>query len=249
MIDTLFSLPEGLSTFGFWGLMVGSFAGSLITVGMGIGGGALMLAVLASFVPPTALIPVHGVVQLGSNAGRLAMMWRQVSRPALPAFILGSVVGSALGGLLVVDLPAHLIQIGVGVFVIYSLYANPPAWLSRWPLLIGCLSSFLTMFFGATGLFVANYVKALDLARHSHVATQAALMAVQHALKVAIFGVLGFAFGQWLAVISALILAGLVGTFVGQLFLNRITDRVFHRALNILLTLIALRLIWDGVSG
>jgi hypothetical protein len=39
-------------------------------VAFGIGGGAALLAVMASLVPPAALIPVHGVVQVGSNLGR-----------------------------------------------------------------------------------------------------------------------------------------------------------------------------------
>lgn len=47
-----------------------SFLASLITVAFGIGGGALLLAVMAVTMPPAALIPVHGVVQVGSNLGR-----------------------------------------------------------------------------------------------------------------------------------------------------------------------------------
>lgn len=243
------ALPEGLSQAAFWALVATSFTGSLITVAMGIGGGALLLAVMATLVPPAALIPVHGVVQLGSNGGRAVMLWRAISRPALPGFVAGSVLGCGIGGAVVIDLPPALIQIGVGLFVIYSLFATPPAWLSRWPWLTGMVSSFLTMFFGATGLFVANYTKSLALARHAHVATHAALMTVQHALKVLVFGLLGFAFGQWVLVIVALIGAGLAGTFAGRLALNRITDRGFKRALDVVLLLISLRLIWQGLTG
>ena len=51
-------------------LMGISFLTSLITAAFGIGGGVVMIAVLASILPPAALIPVHAVVQVGSNAGR-----------------------------------------------------------------------------------------------------------------------------------------------------------------------------------
>ncbi len=44
-----------------------SFAGGVISAAAGIGGGLLMLAVLASVVPPAAVIPIHGVVQIGAN--------------------------------------------------------------------------------------------------------------------------------------------------------------------------------------
>ena len=249
MIEALTSLPEGLSALAFWVLLAFSFIASFITVALGIGGGGLLLAVMASLVPPAALIPVHGVVQLGSNAGRAGMLWRQISGPALPGFVLGSVIGCGLGGVVVVELPPNIVQIGVGAFVIYSVFAKPPKWLSRWPWLTGGVSSFLTMFFGATGLFVANYTKSLALPRHEHVATHAALMTVQHGLKVLVFGLLGFAFSAWAPVIVALILAGLAGTFTGRHLLNRMTDHGFKRALDILLVLISARLIWSGLTG
>lgn len=248
-MDSLLSLPEGLSALAFAVLVAVSYLSSFITVSLGIGGGGLLLAVMASLVPPAALIPVHGVVQLGSNAGRLAMLARHVSGTALPGFAIGSLLGCAFGGFVAVDLPPAIVQIGVGGFVIYSVFAKPPKWLSGWPWLTGVVSSFLTMFFGATGLFVAGYTKAQNLARHGHVATHAALMTVQHCLKVVVFGVLGFAFGQWLWVVVALSVAGLAGTFSGRLVLGRMSDAGFKRALDILLVLIALRLIWQALTG
>jgi len=105
------------------------------------------------------------------------------------------------------------------------------------------------MFFGATGLFVASFTKSHALPRHAHVATHATLMTVQHGLKVLAFGVLGFAFGPWVAVIAALILVGLLGTFSGKLVLNRLSDARFGLALNVLLVVISLRLIWNGLSA
>lgn len=241
-------LPEGLSEIAFWTILVTSFFGSFITAAFGIGGGALVLAVMATVMPAAALIPVHGVVQLGSNAGRLAMLWRSVFWPALPWFTLGTLIGATVGGMVVVALPPQWVQIGIGVFVIYTVLARAPRWFSRWPLFTGFISSFLTMFFGATGLFVASFTKSHHLARHAHVATQSALMTVQHGLKVAIFGFLGFAFGQWAAVVAALIGVGLIGTFTGKLVLNRLSDHRFGMALNLLLVLISLRLIWNGLS-
>lgn len=249
-MEFLTTLPEGLSAMAFWVLMATSFVASFITVALGIGGGGLLLAMMASVVPPAALIAVHGVVQLGSNGGRAIMLWRSIRWAAVvPGFLIGSVVGSTIGGAVVIELPPSLVQIGVGAFVIYSVFAKPPKWLSQWSWLTGAVSSFLTMFFGATGLFVANYTKSFALPRHDHVATHAALMSVQHGLKVVIFGLLGFAFGAWGLVIVALIAAVLAGTFAGRLVLNRITDHGFKRALDVILVLISLRLIWQGLSG
>jgi uncharacterized membrane protein YfcA len=242
-------LPQGLDELVLYALVAGSFVSSLITAAFGIGGGGLLLAIMAALVPPAALIPVHGVVQLGSNAGRTAMFLRHVLWTAVPAFAAGSLIGAVAGGMVVVELPASVIQIGIGLFVIWTVFARPPRWLSQAPLIGGIVSSFLTMFFGATGLFVASYTKSLNLPRHGHVATHATLMTLQHGLKVIVFGLLGFAFGEWAGVILLMILSGLVGTWAGRHVLNRIDDKRFKLALDALLVLISLRLIWQGVTG
>ena len=63
-------LPEGLEQGAAFFLVATSFVASFITAAFGIGGGALLLAFMATLVPTAALIPVHGVIQLGSNAGQ-----------------------------------------------------------------------------------------------------------------------------------------------------------------------------------
>jgi uncharacterized membrane protein YfcA len=242
-------LPPGIGEGLFAALLAASFAGSFITVAFGIGGGALMLAILAALMPPAALIPVHGVVQLGSNVFRATLLLRHIRWAALPLFVLGAVVGVALGGAIVVELPPGVVQVGVGLFVIWSVLARPPRWLGRMPWAAGAISSFLTMFFGATGVFVASYTKALNLPRHDHVATHAALMTCQHLLKVLVFGLLGFAFGPWAFVIAGMIGTGVLGTLAGRAVLARLSDVNFRRVLDAILLVISARLIWAGATG
>ncbi len=59
-------LPEAISNSQAIILVITSLLTSMLTAAMGIGGGVLLLAVMASIVPVAALIPVHGLVQLGS---------------------------------------------------------------------------------------------------------------------------------------------------------------------------------------
>lgn len=245
----LTQLPSDVTPALFTWLLGASFVGSFITVAFGIGGGALLLAVLASLMPPAALIPVHGVVQLAANISRLVLLIRHVFWPALPLFAVGSVLGSGIGGLIVVELSPRWVQAGVGLFILWSVLSQPPAWLRRWPVITGAISSFLTMFFGATGLFVAGYTKSQKLPRHGHVATHSALMTIQHTLKVVIFGMLGFAFGVWWLVIAGMTLAGVAGTLAGRFMLNWLSDMHFRRALDAILILISLRLIWVAYWG
>ncbi|WP_292285959.1 sulfite exporter TauE/SafE family protein [Marivita sp.] len=226
-----------------------SFMASFMTVALGIGGGAVMLAVLAVLLPAAAIIPVHGLVQLGSNVGRLSIMLPHVHRAVVPAFVLGALIGVTVGGSMVVQLPAGAIQIGVGCFILWSVFFRPPAFLRNSSLITGVISSFLTMFFGGTGPFVATFVKGQGLDRLTHVATHAALMTIQHLLKTLVFGLLGFVFSQWLGFVALLIAAGFLGTLVGRQALTRINEKNFLFALNAVLTLLALRLIWGGVTS
>ncbi|MBD3765767.1 MAG: sulfite exporter TauE/SafE family protein, partial [Rhodobacterales bacterium] len=53
-------MPPDMTTGVAAALLVTSVAASFITIAFGIGGGVLLLAVMASLVPPVALIPVHG---------------------------------------------------------------------------------------------------------------------------------------------------------------------------------------------
>lgn len=226
-----------------------SFVGSFITVAFGIGGGAVMLAVMAVLLPASAIIPVHGLVQLGSNAGRLSIMLRHVHLAVIPAFLLGALIGVAVGGAMVVQLPAGAVQLGVGTFILWSVFFKPPSFMRRSAVFSGVISSFLTMFFGGTGPFVATFVKGQELTRLHHVATHAALMTIQHLLKVVAFGLLGFVFSQWLGFVALLIATGFLGTVVGRMVLTKINEARFLLILNAILTVLALRLIWSGLSS
>ena len=79
-------LPDGMTDIVFLVLVATSFAASLITVAFGIGGGGVLLAVMAILVPPAALIPTHGVIQIGSNLGRALITFGRIFWPAIPAF-------------------------------------------------------------------------------------------------------------------------------------------------------------------
>lgn len=241
-------LPPDLGEADFAALLAASFAGSFITVAFGIGGGVLLLAVMASLVPPVVLIATHGVIQLGSNAGRVLLMPRHILWTVLPAFAIGSVLGAATGGLLVVNLPGALVQLGLGLFIVWSVLGRPPRGVRDWPVAVGAVSSFLTMFFGATGMLVAVYTKSLFLDRRGHVATHAALMTLQHAIKVVVFGLLGFAYGPWLGFVAAMIAAGFLGTLAGRLLLEQLADGVFRRALDLILLVLAARLVWASAT-
>lgn len=221
---------------------------SFITAAIGLGGGVALLAVMASLLPPAALIPVHGIVQLGSNAGRAAVMWPHIAWPVVVPFLAGTLVGVAAGGVIAHLVPPDAVLMAVGLFILWSVFCGR-AVSPKSGGLAGAVSSLLTMIVGATGPFVMAWIRGLDLERTGTVATHAALMVAQHGLKVAAFGLLGVALAPWAWVAGAMIATGFLGTLAGRAVLMRLEETTFRRSLDVVLVLAAARLLWQGLDG
>ena len=251
-ITSLELLPPELSLIPAVSLVAVSFLTSALTAAFGIGGGVAMLAALASLTPPITALPVHGVVQIGSNFGRAALMRQYIHWSLVKPFVLGSVAGVAVGAAVFVALPTATLQIILGCFILYSVWApklKPSGIADSGFVLVGAVATFCTMFVGATGPLLAVFLSPDRLQRHNVVATHAACMSFQHALKVIAFGFLGFAYLPWLVLLIAMIGAGFLGTLAGRHVLNRLPERAFAWGFRAVLTLLALRLLWSALTA
>lgn len=247
------ALPAGLDPWTAGGLVAVSFVASLLTAAMGLGGGLLMVAVLAGALPPAALIPVHGVVQLGSNLGRAVLLRDHVRRGILLWFALGAAFGVGLGAGVAVNLPRPALLTVVAVFILASTWAprlgsRPVP--ERGFVAVGAATAFVSMFVGATGPFLAPFLAPERLGdRQATVATLAACMSLKHGLKVAAFAAAGFAFLPWLPFVAATVASGLLGTLAGRAIVVRLPERIFRIAFRTLLTALALRILWQALAG
>lgn len=79
-------------------LLVLSFFDSAFTAGFGIGGGIAVITVMVQILPPAIVLPLHGVIQTGSNAGRVWAFREHVDRAIVGWFAAGSVLGVPPGG-------------------------------------------------------------------------------------------------------------------------------------------------------
>ncbi len=245
-------LPAELSPLWTGSLVTLSFFTSAFTAAFGVGGGVALLAVMLTILPPAIVLPLHGIVQFGSNAGRAFVMRAHVNRPILRWFALGSVLGVSGASLIVVSLPTPWMQVILGVFILWSLwwpkpsFEAPPARGYFW---VGLIASFCTMFVGATGVLVGSFWRVAQLGKEGVVGTHAAAMMLQHGFKVVAFGVLGFVFSKWLGFIAMMVGAGYLGTLAGKRLLGRLPERVFAMAFKVILTVFALDLVRRAISG
>ena len=252
-MDFLWS-PDFLGTpdVGAWlfaGLVVASFITNYFSIVAGTAGGLMLLVIMASFFPPTVLVPVHTLVQLGSGSTRAFSMWAYVMKGTLLPFTLGCAAGAALGSQLIVQLPTAVLLGVLGVFILII------TWLPRIGLFgpergrfaaLGFFVTVLGVFVSATGTLVGAFVAAASPDRRNHVSTMAALMAITHTAKMAAFFWAGFSIGPYLPLVVGLIAGGMIGNVVGERSLSRMNEGWFRILFKVIMTLLALRLLWTA---
>jgi uncharacterized membrane protein YfcA len=239
-------LPEGVTLWIALLLVAVSFLTSALTAAFGIGGGMAMLGALAGTAPPALIVGVHGLVQLGSNTGRAFIQRVHVAWPLVWRFVSGSLVGVAIGAALFQALPTRLLLAMLGLFILAMTWLPKPRipGMERAGLVAGgAISTFLTMFIGATGPFVQALLLPLGLSRQQLVATHAMCMTIQHALKTIAFVAIGVALIAWLPLIAAMVASGFAGTVLGSRLLDRMSEATFRKVLTVVLTVIALDLL------
>lgn len=233
----------------FFGLTAASFATTFIGVYAGAAGGLILLAIMSQWLPPAALIPVHTVVMLGANVARTALMWRDVMVKTIWPYCIGTAIGAALGGEVFVSLPTTLLLGILGLFILVVTWmphlGRIGAERGRF-VLLGFGVTFLGVFVSATGSLLAPFVASASPDRRNHVATLGVLMLATHIAKLAAFAAIGFAIARFVPLMAAMIVAGAAGNWVGRHALHRTTEHRFRLLLQLVLTALALRLLWTA---
>jgi uncharacterized membrane protein YfcA len=222
-----------------------SFVTSLITATFSLGGGTLMVAVLALVFPPAIVVPLHGAIQLGSNGGRAVVQRAYIQWGFVKWIAAGAVLGTIVGGQFATLLPERLFTAVIAVFVLVTTWLPQPKVVGRSPAIQfvgGAIISGLSMLVGATGPLVAVFLKGIP-DRQQLVATHAMLMTFQNAFKVVVFMALGFAFAEYLPLILAMVVAGFGGTAIGSKLLVKVPEKAFRWGFKVILTLVALDLL------
>ncbi|HAU04068.1 MAG TPA: sulfite exporter TauE/SafE family protein, partial [Pseudoalteromonas shioyasakiensis] len=86
---------------------------SMISAAFGAGGGLMLLVIMASMLPMSVVIPVHGLVQLGSNANRFLFTFKHIDGAMFVYFSLGGVLGALVASTIVTSIPLELMKIVV----------------------------------------------------------------------------------------------------------------------------------------
>ena len=246
MFESMFSmsvLDAGLLT-------LAALIASIISGATGMGGGILLLAVMTNFLSPAVLIPLHGVVQLVSNLSRSALLFSDINIKIVLLFAMGGSIGAVSGSQVLIQLPEKefAVILALGILVLTWLPKRKIKFnFSGKFFFVGLIASFLSLFVGAIGPFIAPFFLHDNLNKKQIVATKAGCQSWTHILKIIVYFLAGFSLGRYFFIILVLTLTVILGNYIGKRILNRIPEERFTMIFRILITVIALKMIIEQI--
>ena len=229
---------------------IASLLTSVLSAVAGLGGGIILLVVIAQFVAPTVAIPIQGAIQFVSNGSRAVLVRQDISWPAVGWSSVLVLPGSLLGVWLASSIPEAATRLVLGLFVLVVVLRPS---LLRWTgarrlsdrsmLGVGALSGFLNSTVGASGPVTSPFFRAVTPTHVAFVATAAASQVVAHTAKLISFTLDGFSLGDHLGVIAVGCAGVVVGSRIGTLLLGRIPARGLDAVFTVVLSALAIRLV------
>lgn len=222
------------------------FITSCLTAVIGMGGGVLLLTLMPGLVPTAAILPVHALTQLASNLSRAAFGWRAVDLAIVPAFTLGALAGVWLGAQVYQWLDERWLPALIGGFILVFTWLPLPVVRGGGQLalaLLGFCQTGLGMLAGATGPLGAAVLLQRNKERDWLVVNTAVYMTLNHALRVFAFFAIGFSFAPWWPLVTAMVAAGIAGSWVGTRLRRKLPQRNFYQWFRLLVTALAVRMI------
>ncbi len=223
-----------------------TFFTSTIAGVVGLGGGMILIAILPSFLPLNAVIPIHGLTQMSSNLSRAIFGYKDIQYEVVPKFLIGSLLGIALFSLILYFISLTYVPLFIGIYILLSLWSksfNEKLKSYENYYIAGFFQTGLSIVVGATGPLTMTLLLKDYEDKDKVVATGAALMSITHIFKVIVFILFGFVFFDYIDVLIFMIIAAIAGSYAGTKLRDKIDGKKFVLVLKILLSILAINLI------
>lgn len=228
-----------------------AFALSVLMIGtaflsgiFGMAGGLILIGVLLVVFPlPTAMV-LHAITQMASNGWRAALWFRHIVWKSMVFYVAGCLVSVGLWSitLYVPDKAMALLMLGLSPFVIRAIPEKilPRSFGPAQVAATGVVSMMLMLLTGVTGPLLDTMFLRSPLERRQIIATKAACQVFGHGFKLVYFGALIAEVGKvepWFLAIA--IASSMIGTSLGRLLLEKLSDAQFRTWSNRLITVLA----------
>ncbi|MBT4609621.1 MAG: TSUP family transporter [Gemmatimonadetes bacterium] len=218
---------------------------STISGMLGMGGGMILMGILLLFLPLEWAMVLHGCVQLSSNGSRAVIHRRSVNWRFLPRYLLGAVLAYALFTYLAWAPSKGLAFVALGCLPLVARFRGLGERLNINGFATGTACGAVVLgaqvMAGASGPALDVFFLGARLDRFSTIATKAVTQTFSHLLKIAYFSSILFGsilavsresiaaesmpFSPWL--IPGLVAVAPVGSYLGRLVLDHLSDRRF----------------------
>lgn len=220
---------------------------------LGMGGGMILMAVLAGLLPVTTAMVIHGIVQAVANGSRFIILIRHVAWRVLPTYGLGVGAGLGLFCCAFFSTEKWLIYLIMG-----SLPFVPKQILTKVaPDILRPVHSFACGFFvtmmqmlaGASGPLLDMFFQETKLTRQEIIATKAVTQTSAHIIKASYYAALVGSAQLISTDLLMLMVVATIGTWVGTRLLERMDEQRFRFCLKLGIRIIGFGCVVKGVSG
>ncbi len=215
------------------GLFLTATGASVVSAVTGMAGGILLFSFMTMFMTLEAIIPLHGLCQLGSNTSRIYYLRGHMIKEMILFFSVGALIGAGsatwLKSSLIVN-PKYPLS-GVVLLILYVLFRPkklPSLAVSKksffW---VGLVGGFLGIFIGTIGPFLAAFFVRDDLTKEQIISNKAIMQAFVHLTKIPAYLVLGFDYTSILPLAGLMVLGAVIGSKIGVGILKKIDYSIF----------------------
>jgi uncharacterized membrane protein YfcA len=235
-------------------LIVGLFAGTISGI-VGTGSSIMLMPVLVYQYGPKQAVPIMAIAAVMANLSRILAWWREVDWRACAAYSITGIPAAALGARTLLALPAHTVDISIGLFLIAMVPARH--WLARhqlklslWHLALGgAVIGYLTGIVVSTGPLSVPLFLFYGL-------TKGAFLATEAASSLGVYLSKSVTFQQFGALTSDVALKGLIagaslmsGAFIAKRFVVRLEPEVFRLVMDGIMLVAGLSMLWNAFGA
>jgi len=235
----------------FYVIVAGSFLAALSNAAFSAGGAMIILAVTSTVLPVASIVPIHSTLLIGSTSTRALFFWHEIDWKIAGPFLVGSVVAVAIGSRVYVELPETIIATAISIVMLVAIWLPEVSWRPKlrhpWAI-VGFIHSLLSTLF-AYGALLHAIILHTGLKRRQIVGTMAACLTGMSIFKISGYALNGFDYTPYLRIIVFSIAAAFLGTWVGKMVIDRISEALFRAVFRGLVTITAVRLLYVGLFG
>ena len=215
------------------GLGAAAFLAAVIGGLAGLGSAIIMIPVLTFAVGIREAVPIATLAVMMQTWSRVWINREVIDWAVVRWFFVGAAPAAVLGAVAFANLPADLLQTGLGVFLLLIVaYRHSPlgqriSITVRLFSLVGMGQGFLSAVFGGAGPFGASFFLSYGLRRGAFVGTMAAGMTFINVIKLSIYGTYTLLDASGLIIALALGVVMVGGAYVGGILVKRVSDRAF----------------------